>query len=239
MTAIYSYASPNDEIGFVGADNINLENSQKVDKITLVGGRYAIGTYGKGVVTQALDTIASFEMFENVTSPHTLEEILAEAWKITRILCEQHYNTWEDRKKNNEIKEIEWVEFLNSSTTLVILDCQEFELYEVKQPYLFPPDKIQMTTEISKMATNILHLSSFASIAARRDHEKVTFNNRKEILSFLEDRILKDQKVVDKIGDLGAVIIAHRDGVTCRTSFTGAIDYISGIIPSHLQESDA
>ena len=237
MTAIYSFVSQSKKVAFIAADSVDGASGQKVDKVTLVGQRFAIATYGSGVVTTALEAIVAFEAFDNVTSPEGVENILEKAWEITRKLCEMHYNKKREAKERGEVSDLEWRVFQSSITGIIILDCQEYKLFELKADQLFPPPTLTPFTNIMQKESGLLHLTEFARLAAGKDTENFELEplDTEEILKFLKRRIERDKIKVKNLGNLGTVVIVEEGKITYNTAFDGAMDYMTDSIRREME----
>lgn len=226
MTAIYSYISQEHKTGFIAADDIELNTGKRVDKIVLVANRFAIGVHGKTSVIRALETIASFQQYNNVEKINSLEQLLCSTWQLTKVICDFQYKERLKAKENGDLSEKDWADFIASSATLVILDCRDLCLFEVEQKALFPPDKIDDHAEMRQKSYDKLHLASFASIAARRDWEELNLSDIQNPFKFAKKRFETDRARVSNIGGLGTIVVINNEKLLYHSAFNSPLKYL-------------
>lgn len=229
MTAVYSFASPSRKIGFIAVDDLDSSTGAKAEKIVLCSRRFAIAGTGKAVPVRALQSIAGCEEYDNIESPKSLNDILDQAWDLTKLLCECYYVREQARKNRDEVSEIDWALFIASSAKLVILDCETYAIHEVEQQ-LFPPERINPLATVQHKKPDTLHLAELASFVVRRNGEAADFDNAEQILSFLAKRISEDHAAEPKIGGLGSIVIVHRGQISNYSAFKGPRDYIENLL---------
>lgn len=189
MTAIYACVIKKEQFGIIASDNIIVNTKKRVDKIVLINDRFAIGVFGKDSVIHSLNLINHFQQFHSCQKAKTLDEVLNLVWELAEIICNYQYEYLKKDKEDGKISEKEWTLDIKPATySLIILDCQEFDLYQVDENRLFSPKDINLNPRVKKLEDKTLHLFSFAMIVARREKENINKNIQLNPLHYFKQR---------------------------------------------------
>jgi hypothetical protein len=171
MTAIYGFASKEDEFAFLAADNVAYDGKiSKIDKIEIVDERFAIGTYGQELPKHAVSVLSYFKNTSNHCTSKSLGEIVNKLYLYTKQIAEHLYPQYlESKSVTKEAMDL----CHNETANFVILDCRDFALYNIGIGSTFPPEKMTQP-EVTKLEEAKLH--KFA-LAENDVFDKATFMN--------------------------------------------------------------
>lgn len=211
MTAIYGFASKQDNTAFIAADNLEYNSKKRVDKIHYLENRFAIGITGQDIVASVLASMVSFETCSNFKKSISIEKLVADILKYTGILSQCVYPKYEKEVRNGRLPKAHLEIAKRNSITLIILDCLNYELFEAFLGSAFPPDNLRKHADIKKLFDNKLHLFSLAAKDGRASQEDLDIKAIPDIQNFLLNRVNKDKSRKPIIGDLGATVISKNN----------------------------
>lgn len=225
MTALYGFASKNDKLAFMGADNIEYFSGRKVEKILFIEERYAIGIYGQDTPKHVIEAIKVLSGAINIPNHESIQSLLQTISRTLFRLSQCLYPYYKSAVEKGSIPEEHWDILQKESLSLAILDCLNYELYKVELGSFFPP-KLS-SPQLQELLSDRLHLFALAA-SGKEAIECLSANARRNPIQLLRDRIHHDKsRFQNKVGDLGSHIMVTKDHtITYSSAFSDAGDYI-------------
>jgi hypothetical protein len=244
MTAIYGFASKKDKLAFLFSDDLakglfddGTEFQSRIDKIHYIGRRFSVAMIGNEVTLDAIEGIKILNDPDNLTNCEkvdSIDSLINQIKQGTNLKCLQ-------LKNKNLIRDY----IINQSTMLVILDCNNYELFKIDFGKGIPPENL-FKPEISPLAESKLHLFALAKIASGEDSIDIDLKDFiKDPKKFMNERIKQDSETIKKkainkdgikveMGKLGTHIIVKEDRAKYYSRYQSIKDFMpsrtSGVI---------
>jgi len=244
MTAIYGFTSKEKEIAFLFSDNLTQgifydesgkqkRFERRLDKIHIIGNRFAIAIIGNEITLDAIEGLKILNDPNNFTKSKdrvtSLDDLVNKIKDGTRLIC----------KSQNKVRDYT----KNQPTKIVILDCTEYELYEVDFGEDIPPNKLLKPT-ITNLPPDKLHFFALAAQAAKyeknppylciNDDDINSFEKIEKLMDEIFDfhrNIIKDKKIKQNgitvsIGERGIYVLVKDDEIKYYSYYKTLNDFI-------------
>lgn len=221
MTAVLGFARRTNPVSnsrsILIADDLEAHSSARQDKISVLKDRFAIAVMGVDTMTECLGILAGFESASAYPFPTSVQELSAELCRITHEFIPRLYNEILVPKCAKEDLE----KLAQQTSSVVVLDMKEHELYQIEIGKLFPPE-IEPTFVPRRLEDNTVHY--FAAMSSCRPLDSI---GDSDPFDFMAKEIGRGHKKLPSlIGEVGAHVRCHGERHTYTSTFQTTKDCV-------------
>ena len=165
MTAIYAGVSKDLNFGILASDDLESNYGRKVDKVFILGKKFAFAVTGLDTAAHAIREIAFFEYYSNIEIPTNIHDLAVLIGNTTLNICK--------RLKPHFKNDRHWHSLQRSSIGIVALDLKDLQLYFLEYGCPFHPERYYATPKIETKASGQLHFFALAKIGRASCRERV------------------------------------------------------------------
>ena len=221
LTAIYGFVSSRNKKAILYSDDLEINNQKQVDKVFLVGDRFAVAIFGQDMTTEAIYVVDHLLEFNKIKIS-TVAEFANQVAYALQLISKHLTPRYEEALREGTLAQEAWDTVTTQESGIVILDIFENKLYVANVGSCFPSINVKIPPEIETLEEERLHLFAMAAEVAGKKNEQLPNLAITDHETYFKDRIFKDHLMQPKIGNAGAYVSADCGDITKTTVFKSA-----------------